>query len=101
MSFRFAGFFATPSVSSPAQLPKGAIWREIVTPFIGIGVYLPDLIDKRLTSEVVDAIANQLGLDKAERWVYLNYDCWGSQIDFIFGFGRRSGLPFGPWKKTV
>jgi hypothetical protein len=95
----FSGFFARPAVPRPVSLPPGAVWREIATPFAGVGVRLPRSDDSLLTPTEVEALARQLGLDAANCWVYLNYVCWGGAIDFVYGLGSRHGVPFGPVKE--
>jgi hypothetical protein len=96
MAYQFAGFFASPAVPRPDVLPAGAVWREVVSPFIGVGVRLPALIGKTPAQADVESLARQLGVDAADRWLYLTYDCWGGGIDFVYGFGSRGGQPFGP-----
>lgn len=98
MTYHFAGFLARPSVVHPKSLPPGAVWRDIVTPFVGVGVRLSRLDDDELLSPPeAESLAAQMGLDTAECWVYLDYFCWGGGIDFVYGFGSRNqGIAFGP-----
>ena len=96
MAYRFAGFFASPVLPQPDSLPAGAAWREIDSPFAGIGVRMPALVGKTPARDDMEMLARQLGLDAANRWLYINYDCWGGRIDFVYGFGISSGFPFGP-----
>ena len=77
MGYQFAGFFASPSLPRPAVLPERAVWREVISPFVGVGVRLRDLLGKTPTRVEVEALARQLGLAAADRWLYLTYDCWG------------------------
>jgi hypothetical protein len=100
MAYQFSGFFASPPVLRPDVMPAGAVWREVVSPFIGVGVRLSALIGKTPERADVEALARQLGVDAADRWLYLTYDCWGGKIDFVYGFGSRGGLPFGPVKEN-
>lgn len=96
MAYEFTGFFARPAVPQPVALPPGAVWREIAAPFSGIGVRLPGSADRLLPPPEVEALARQFGLGAADRWVYLNYVCWGGDIDFVYGFGWHCGTAFGP-----
>jgi hypothetical protein len=96
VAYRFAGFFACPTVPRPNVLPTGAVWQNIVTPFDGVGVRLPAFIGKVPPAAEVEALARQFGLYATERWLYLTYDCWAGYIDFVYGLGSRSGEPFGP-----
>jgi hypothetical protein len=75
VAYEFAGFFARPSVPRPEALPEGAVWREITTPFVGVGVRLPALTDSEGLPALADvqALARSLGVSAADRWVYLNY----------------------------
>jgi hypothetical protein len=107
VAYEFTGFFARPSVPQPAALPQGAVWREIATPFVGVGVWLAGSDARLLPPAQAEALARQLGLDAAECWVYLTYVCWGGQIDFVYGLGSRRlvehglNVPFGPIKEDA
>ena len=101
MAYQFAGFFAQPAVSKPLDLPANAVWREITSPFAGVGVRLPDLIGSRPAVADVESLASQLGLEKADRWLYLIYVCWGGTIDFVYGVGSSMGTRFGPFEESA
>lgn len=94
--YEFTGFFARHDVSRPLSLPPDLVWREIASPFAGVGVRLPDSDGSLMSQSEVEAIARELGLHAAECWLYLNYVCWGGAIDFVYGLGTRRGVPFGP-----
>jgi hypothetical protein len=96
MAYEFAGFFARPPLPQPTVLPPTAVWREIVSPFIGIGVRLPWLLGQEPTEAEVDGLAAQLGLGRADRWIYLTYDCWGGMLVGVYGMGTSLGQRFGP-----
>jgi hypothetical protein len=83
--YRFAGFFASPPISPPADLPTGAVWRRISKPFDGIGVFLPDLRQKRPEVTEIESIARALGIWDVDRWLYLTYTCLGGRIDSVYG----------------
>jgi hypothetical protein len=101
MAYWFAGFFARPVVPRPEALPQGAVWREITTPFVGVGVRLPALLGKVPPPADVQTLARELGLLAADRWIYLTYTCWAGQIDVVYGLGSRGGVPFGPVKESA
>ena len=102
MAYRFEGFFARPAVRRPATLPDGVIWRTIATPFVGVGVWLPDKDDEFGGAEelpeptAIQNLVTEIGLDATDCWLYLTYVCWGGEIDFVFGLGSRKGEAFGP-----
>lgn len=96
MTYRFAGFFAGPSIPLPKELPGGAVWREISIPFVGVGLRLESLIGESPEVSVIKALADQFGFSRAERWIYLTYDCWGGQLDFVYGLGVKDNVSFGP-----
>jgi hypothetical protein len=96
VTYRFAGFFANPSVPAPDVLPDGAVWKEIKSPFEGVGLRLDSLVGESPDVRVVAALAERFGFSRADRWIYLTYDCWGGQLDFVFGLGMKAGLSFGP-----
>lgn len=96
MSYRFAGFFADPSVPAPDVLPEGAVWRVIKSPFDGVGLRLESFVGQSPDVRVVAALADGFGFSRADRWIYLTYDCWAGQVDFVFGLGMKGGVAFGP-----
>jgi hypothetical protein len=102
VAYRFEGFFARPPVRRPESLRHGVVWRTISTPFVGVGVRLPDVDDELGGSDELPAptallnLANELGLHAADSWIYLTYVCWGGDIDFVYGLGCSKGVPFGP-----
>jgi hypothetical protein len=63
---------------------------------VGVGVSLPSLLGNTPAREDVEALARQVGLAAADRWLYLTYICWAGQIDFVYGLGASGGVPFGP-----
>ena len=94
MTYRFKGFFVRPAFRLRGDIPAGAIWREINSPFIGIGIRLPDDESdevKLLTIDDILTLSRQLGFETAN-WVYLDYVCWGGQIDFNHGIASSNGL---------
>ncbi len=96
MTYRFAGFLSSTRIAHPTALPAGAAWREITVPFQGSGVRLTEFLGEVPAIETIEQLAAALGFDSAETWLYLTYDCWGGQVDFVYGFGRRHGETFGP-----
>jgi hypothetical protein len=94
--YQFAGFFAKPSIDPPKTLPSGAVWRSISVPFDGVGVRIPALLGESPEPSEVHRLLEQLGLDVGSDWLYLTYDCWGGQVDYVYGFGMRGGQAFGP-----
>jgi hypothetical protein len=94
--YSFAGFFAKPPVRRPDVPIEGAVWRDITTPFVGVGVRLAALLDHKPDPVRVEALAGQLGIDRATDWLFLDYVCWGGRIDFVYGLGVRGGRRFGP-----
>jgi len=94
MAYWFSGFFAKPSVEPPTTLPERAVWREIVSPFVGVGVLLAELQGERPSSEEVQSLVQRLGIDRAD-WIYLTYVCWAGSVDSVYGLGVCGGRPFG------
>ena len=62
---------------------------------------LPALVSEAPAAADVQRLAQQLGLHAADCWLYLTYDCWGGDIDFVYGLGSRGGVPFGPVKEDA
>jgi hypothetical protein len=98
--YRFAGFFAKPSIGRPTSLPEGAVWRSIAVPFLGVGVRLPDLLGQSPDPAEVEYLLRQVGLNTATDWLYLIFDCWAGRIDSVYGLGARGGHAFGPTKES-
>lgn len=102
MAYEFTGFFARPLVTSPDSLPTGVVWRTIATPFVGVGIRLPEIddqfsqLDELPSPSVLQYLASEFGLDAAACWVYLRYVCWGGDIDFVYGLVCCEGELFGP-----
>ncbi|QDV38801.1 hypothetical protein [Tautonia plasticadhaerens] len=96
MAYWFAGFFAKPAVDAPGELPEDAAWRVVESPFSGVGLRMPDLLDARPEVVRVLELARGLGIDRAEDWIFLVYTCFGGRVDSVFGLGRRGSRDFGP-----
>ena len=101
MSYMFAGFFATPILQKPDRLPERSVWRVIETPFQGVGISLPFLEGKVPVLANIMALFTELGLDAAESWMYINYDCWAGEIDWVYGLGRHAGQTFGAFDEDT
>jgi hypothetical protein len=101
MAYQFAGFFVATQMPKPDSLPQGAKWREIASPFQGVGVLLPHLIGKVVQSDDVQSLAQVIGITGGMTWIFLQYDCWGGEIDFVFGLGVAAGVPFGPVEEST
>lgn len=77
----------------------------ITAPFDGVGVRLPELQGERPSLEVIEALAEQIGLARSQAWVYLTYTCWGGKIDSVYGVAQSEhGSRVGPldepnWQK--
>lgn len=97
----FTGFFVRPQVPRTEPLPAGAVWRDITTPFVGVGVRLSRLDETLLPPSEVVELARQLGFNVAICWVYLTYVCWGGDIDFVYGLGSNCGVGFRPIKEDA
>jgi len=94
--YRFAGFFAKPTIDRPLSLPDEAVWRTISAPFTGVGVRLPSLIGTSPNPDEVARLLQEVGLQSATDWLYLRYDCWAGRIDCVYELGSASGRAFGP-----
>lgn len=101
MAYQFAGFFVAAPMPSPKSLPQAATWREISLPFRGFGVLLPHLVGKVVPPEKVQSLAQEIGITDGMNWLFLQYDCWGGEIDFVYGMGVAEGVPFGPTEESA
>jgi hypothetical protein len=98
--YSFAGFFAKLPMAQPEILPTGAVWRAIDKPFTGVGVRLPELEEEVLDAARVNELARRLGFVAGD-WLYLNYVCWGGDLDYVYGLGSRGGYSFGPLEESA
>lgn len=98
MAYRFNGFLARPTVPRPATLPEGTVWRDITTPFHGVGIriHVTGLGDNEPGSDEARRLLTAVGLGSAPDWMYLSYVTWAGQIDHVYGLGVSGGREFGP-----
>jgi hypothetical protein len=96
MTYRFAGLFARPTIERPTVLPRGAVWREITTPFVRVGVRLSDLANDKPGPEEARRLLADVGLGGAVDWLYLSYVTWAGPINSVYGLGAAGGQEFGP-----
>lgn len=101
MGYQFAGFLVAARMSRPESLPQDAVWRDIALPFQGVGVFLPHLIGKEIHRDEVQSLAQKIGVLGEGSWLFLQYDCWGGAIDFVYGMGVAGGHPFGPIENSA
>ncbi len=91
MSYQFAGFFTRPAVPL-REFPADAVAIQIGAPFLGTGIRFHSLIGKTpAVADVLD-LASKIGVAAAPQWIYLTYDCWGGEIDFVYGFTSTDGV---------
>ncbi|PND36230.1 hypothetical protein C1O66_21205 [Paucibacter aquatile] len=101
MSYQFSGFLVAMPLRRPVELPAGAVWREISLPFRGIGVLLPHTIGEILKADQIADFARYLGIANGAPWLFMQYDTWGGEIDFVFGMGATSAGAFGPVEESA
>lgn len=94
--YRFTGFFARPVFRPLSTLPDGAVWREVVAPFVGVGVRMPPLVDDEVSPAEARRVLADYGLTSATDWLYLSYVTWAGRIDGVYGLGAVNGREFGP-----
>ena len=100
LAYRFTGFFTRPPTEPPAMLPGGAVWREITTPFAGVGVRLSVLADDRPGAAEAIRLLAEVGLGDATDWIYARYVTWAGRIESVYGLGVSGGKAFGPIHAT-
>jgi hypothetical protein len=99
--YRFTGFFARPVVMRPATLPAGAVWREVISPFAGVGVQLHGLAHGEPGPDDAKQLLAEVGLSNAVDWLFINYVTWAGPIDEVYGLGSSGGRAFGPLGETA
>lgn len=89
---------------SPGRKPyrRGAVWRGIAAPFVGVGVRLQssDELKALPAPDDLRVLAQSLGVIAANCWLYLHYVRWGGDSDFVYGLGSMDGVPFGPLEES-
>jgi hypothetical protein len=101
VAYQFSGFFVAQPASPPSQLPANAVWRKVSTPFQGCGVHLPHTVGKTLGEAQIAQLAGQLGIGSQIPWLFLQYDTWGGELDFVYGLGVGIEGPFGPLEESA
>ena len=94
MAYRFTGFLAKSPTHPTADV--GTVWRNITTPFVGVGVRLESLLGESLPPDIVRTLAEQFAFTPATDWLFLNYVTWAGRIDSVYGLGVCGGREFGP-----
>jgi hypothetical protein len=91
--YRFTGFFSRPVIECPSSLPTGAIWRNVSTPFAGVGVSLSHLDHDEPGPDEAKRLLAEVGLSGATDWLFINYVTWAGHIDSVWaGSGWWSGV---------
>ncbi len=96
MAYRFVGFFARPVMKRPIELPEGAIWREILHPFVGVGIRWLTVSDHKPDVVRAEELLQEVGLGSASDWLFLTYQTWAGRIDSVYGVGNCSGKEIAP-----
>lgn len=94
--YRFTGFFARFAIERPAALPAGAVWRDVASPFAGVGVSLPGLTGKEPGPDEARRLLAEAGLGGAADWLFIDNVTWAGPIDSVYGLGASGGRAFGP-----
>jgi hypothetical protein len=92
----FTGFLARPVIECPSSLPVGAVWREIVVPFHGVGVRFSARTNDKPAPAEVQRLLAEVGLGSAAAWVYLSYVTWAGHLESVYGLGASGSREFGP-----
>ena len=97
MSFQFSGFFVKKRV--PRDINKHKDVEKVVAidkPFSGVGISVPKFISKDPTQDELLALASNLGITDGLDWMFIVYECFGGQIDYLFGYQNKNSQTFGP-----
>ncbi len=95
MTYIFTGFFIHDinlgkiNSTELSQIDGDSVIKEIVKPFHGLGIRLPnyDYLRQKTNDIKIDEIkdwATRLGFYE-KRWIFLEYICWGGQLDSVMG----------------
>lgn len=49
----------------------------------------------------ITELATGLGINGRVPWLFMQYDTWGGELDFVFGLGVTSAGPFGPFEESA
>jgi hypothetical protein len=98
MAYQFAGFFIKGKTHQLLELPNNAVVRQITSPFDGFGMRLPAYIGQTVTMEDVLQLSNSIGVSQSAEWIFIQYDCFGGQIDSVSGVTCSQACP-SPYKE--
>ena len=94
--YLFAGFFAIGEIARPQRITQpDVIWRQIESPFIGVGIRTGFLLQEEPEAAYVIALAKEFNISDSDAWIYLTYTCAGG-LDSVYGMGLAAGSWFGP-----
>jgi hypothetical protein len=92
MPYAFKGIFSKAAKIDRVALPSGHVFREVAEPFEGSGIQTPDM-DRSF--DACSKYLKELGALSSD-WSFFDYQTWAGQVDYVFAFGSRSGVMFGP-----
>ena len=103
MGFQFSGFFVKDiSIATLDRSVDGVeIIKEINAPFKGVGISVPKFISKDPSLKELEELASAIGLKLENEWLFMVYECFGGQIDYIFGYINDSGRSVGPIQESA
>lgn len=95
MAYRFAGFFVRGGAISPGDLMNRHVLREIDEPFDGQCILVPEYIGAAPDRAAITGLSTAYGFDTRD-WLFVVYDCWAGQIDYVYALGVHDNSVFGP-----
>ncbi len=101
MSYQFAGFFVKGFEKDKLVLSDIEFdVKSIENPFCGIAIRFPEYFGKQPELKKVCDLSVSLGFGKSAEWIFLVYDCWAGQIDYVWGFVHTSRGDLGPFSDS-
>lgn len=102
MSYQFVGFFVlTEQMTSPFYPIDGTIWKNIKEPFQGIGIKLSPSIKTPSSPKEIKTLFNEMNINAARQWLFIEYECFGGSIDYIYALIMKNDEIYGPIEESA
>ncbi|MGB3638588.1 MAG: hypothetical protein WBA39_13580 [Rivularia sp. (in: cyanobacteria)] len=90
MTYQFSGIFVKDfQILNKIHLDIPHTVKKINSPFIGSGISIPEYTSKNPSIEEINDIAKKIGIKQDLEWMFIIYECWAGEIDYLFGYIRK------------
>lgn len=102
MGYQFSGFFVKdtkPDQINSLDEIEGI--KLVEKPFKGIGISVPKFKSKDPSDDELFKLANDIGLTPKMEWMFIVYECFGGQMDYLFGYINKNNETIGPVQESA